>query len=98
MTTKTPAKRGLPFTTGRQTMQLILNFIWEYRAVYGNSPTYVEIAKGIGYASAGSTYSLVNRLIAEGWLRHALPNSSRSLMPVKPRKSEYCAITDSLTL
>lgn len=79
----------------RQRKQLILNFVHEYRRKREISPTYLEIAKGIGYAdnAEGTAYTLVEQLVQEGWLRR-VQAGSRSLIPVHDVKTIYAEITD----
>jgi SOS-response transcriptional repressor LexA len=79
----------------QQRKQLILNFIHEYRRKREVSPTYLEIAKGIGYAdnAEGTAHSLVEALVQEGWLRRT-HIGARSLIPVYPPEEQYAEITD----
>lgn len=78
-----------------QRKQLVLSFIHEFRRVKQVSPTHKEIAIGIGYNAnaAGTAYTLVDELVNEGWLRHAV-EGSRSIMPVYPLEETYAPITD----
>lgn len=89
------AKQTKPAPMSRQRKQLILNFIHEYRTIKSISPTYEEIAVGIGYSATaeGTAYTLVNELVNEGWLNRI--GGARSLVPVYPVEEIYCEITDS---
>lgn len=93
--TTQPAKRGRPPVLEPQRKQLILNFVHEYQALRHISPTYTEIAKGIGYSktAGGSVFTLVEQLISEGWLRRVQPGS-RTLLPTMPYTDVYHEITD----
>lgn len=78
-----------------QRKQLVLSFIHEFRRVKQVSPTHKETAIGIGYNAnaAGTAFTLVEELVSEGWLRHAV-EGSRSIMPVYPPEKIYAEITD----
>lgn len=96
MTAVTERKRpGREPIVTRQRKQLVLYFIHEFRRKREVSPTYLEIAKGIGYAdnAEGTAYTLCEKLVQEGWLRRANPGS-RSLIPVYDSKKVYAKITD----
>jgi len=97
MSTDTSIKKrpGREPVITQQRKQLILDFIHEYRRVREVSPTYVEIAVGIGYASnaEGTAYTLVEALIAEGWLRR-VQAGSRSILPVFDESASYAEIID----
>lgn len=79
----------------RQRYQLILNFIHEYRRVKRISPKYEEIAVGIGYSesAAGTVYTHIQNLIAEGWLEQIQPGA-RMIFPLKAESEVYAPITD----
>lgn len=79
----------------RQRKQLALNFIHEFRRIKQVSPTFEEIAVGIGYSrnSEGTAFSLIQDLIAEGWLIQAVPGA-RGIVPAKGAGEEYAKITD----
>lgn len=79
----------------QQRKQLILDFIHEYRRKREISPTYLEIAKGIGYAdnAEGTAYTLVESLVQEGWLRR-VQSGSRSILPVYDASMIYAEVTD----
>lgn len=79
----------------QQRKQLILDFIHEYRRKREVSPTYLEIAKGIGYAdnAEGTAYTLVESLVQEGWLRR-VQAGSRSILPVFDVTAIYAEVTD----
>jgi len=98
MSTDTSIKKrpGREPVITQQRKQLILDFIHEYRRVREVSPTYVEIAVGIGYATnaEGTAHTLVEFLIEEGWLRR-VQAGSRSILPVYPVDKVYSEITDS---
>lgn len=101
MTIKQSTESGTKKRPGRQPIitqqrkQLILSFIHEFRRKREISPTYVEIAKGIGYAgnAEGTAYTLVEQLVQEGWLRR-VQAGSRSLIPVFDVKTVYAEIVD----
>lgn len=78
-----------------QRKQLILNFIHEFRRLRRKSPTYAEIAKGIGFKQGtdGTVHTLVQALIAEGWLENS-PSESRSIFPLRPETDVYAEIND----
>lgn len=90
-TTKKPKE---PIIT-RQRKQLILNFLFEYRRIHQVSPTYLEIAKGIGYAdnAEGTAYTLCEALVQEGWLRRVAPGA-RMILPAKGEMELYAVIVD----
>lgn len=92
----TKKKPGKEATITPQRKQLILNFVHEYRRIREISPTYLEIAIGIGYATnaEGTAYTLAEQLINEGWLRR-VQAGSRSILPVRPQTDVYCEITDA---
>lgn len=79
----------------RQRRQLALSFIWEYRRIHQVSPTYEEIALGVGYSitAAGTAFGLVEALIDEGWLRRVAPGA-RMILPAKDELDVYTEITD----
>lgn len=54
--------------------QVVLDFIKTYIKMYGVSPTYETIAKGIGLNAKSNAYRIVKRLESDGYLL------------VKPRK------------
>jgi SOS-response transcriptional repressor LexA len=97
ITTPTTVRKGRIAVIEPQRKQLILNFIHEYRRIHQISPSYTEIAVGIGYTASagGSVHTLVEQLIAEGWLRRAHGNAARTILPTyaDPNR-EYCPITD----
>jgi SOS-response transcriptional repressor LexA len=78
-----------------QRKQLILNFIHEYRRVRQISPSFDEIAKGIGFSetSGGTAHTYTESLIKEGWLKR-VQAGSRSILPTKPGSESYAEITD----
>jgi SOS-response transcriptional repressor LexA len=83
-----------PILTPQQ-KQLVLNFIHEFRHLRRKSPTYNEIARGIGYSNSsdGTVHTLIKQLIAEGWLENS-PRESRSIFPLRPETDTYAEITD----
>ena len=91
--TKPRGKREAILTPQRK--QLILNLIHEYRRMHEISPTFLEIAVGIGYTATmeGTAYTYVMDLIREGWLRRAAPGA-RAILPVYPPTAVYHEITD----
>lgn len=91
---ETTKKKKIKNHPSDQRKQLVLNFIHEYRRVRRNqSPTYKEIAVGIGYAesAAGTVYTLVDELIDEGWVERI--GGSRGLIPLREPTDVYCEIT-----
>lgn len=65
----------------------IIDFIRQYRDDHsGLSPTYAEIAEGLGLNvnSARWIQSWVNELIDEGWLRKLPDVPQRNIVPVEP--------------
>lgn len=88
-TPTSPIRSGM----GDQRKQLILSFIHEYRRVKGISPTYQDIATGIGYTSEGTAYTLTEELVREGWLKRVAPGA-RTLVPVHDAATPYTTITD----
>src|SRR5882672_8767010 len=77
-----------------QHKELTIRFIREFHHVKGLYPTMEEIAKGIGYQSAGTVHKLfVEPLIEEGWLKR-IHVGSRSIAPAKPETDVYCEITN----
>ena len=48
--------------------QNVLSFIKAYRNVYGTSPSYSSIAKGVGLKSRSNMHRMVKRLEEEGHL------------------------------
>ncbi len=94
--TMTDKKHGKELDITLQRRELVWRFIWEFRRVKRISPTFVEIAKGIGYSenSEGTVHkTLVEPLIAEGWLEKVQPGS-RSILPLKKESDVYCVIKD----
>lgn len=87
--------KNTPMTDQRY--QLILNFIREYRRVKGFSPKYEEIAVGIGYAqsAAGTVFTHVQNLIAEGWLKQLQPGARMVVLTERAQGETYAEITDS---
>lgn len=55
-----------------------LTFIRQYVATNGYSPTYREIAEGLGLQSAGSAHRVVHLLVERGTIT-LLPNRARSI-------------------
>lgn len=93
--TETKKRRGRVPVMTPQRKQLVWFFINEFRRVRGYSPTYEEIAKGIGYkhVSEGTAFTLVDSLVTEGWITNT-KKISRSIMPVYPPEKVYAEITD----
>lgn len=80
----------------RQRKQLIISFIHEFRRVkQGISPTFEEIAVGIGYGrnSEGTVFTHVQALIAEGWLEQIVPGA-RGVVPTKGVEEVYAELED----
>jgi len=78
--------KGIPATKQR-----ILDFFRRYRGAFHTSPTYEEIAVGIGWdaGSKGSVHTLCMELVAEGWLTKLPKGVSRSLIPTEPPPAEH---------
>lgn len=71
----------------------ILNFIESFVEEKGYSPTFQEIADGIGLKSLATVHKHIGNLVMKGKLKRD-PNSSRSLeiveeIPMGPRFSFY---------
>lgn len=94
-THKSRRKPGPTSVIGPQRKQLILSFIHEYRRINQISPTYEQIARGIGYSAKaeGTVFTLVEELIAEGWLKRAAPGA-RAIVPVHPPATQYAIVKD----
>lgn len=58
----------------------VLHFIKGFIAANGFSPTYREIAKGIGSMSRGSTFATVQHLIVRGHLRRYQRDDAKCCM------------------
>lgn len=101
MTVETATKKrpGREPVITPQRKQLILDFIHEYRRKRKISPTYLEIAKGIGYAdnAEGTAHTLVEELISEGWLER-VQAGSRTILPVYDAEAVYSEVTDPALL
>jgi SOS-response transcriptional repressor LexA len=96
MIAETTSPRKLkPSPMTEQRKQLILNFFHEYRRVREISPTFLEVAIGIGYAvnAEGTAHTLVQELIEEGWLKR-VQAGSRAILPTHPLDSQYAEIVD----
>lgn len=93
-TRKARHKPGPTPVVGQQRKQLVLSFIHEYRRLREISPTYQEIALGIGYAqnAEGTAHTLVEELIAEGWLKRM--GGARSIVPARKPEDQYAIIKD----
>ncbi len=63
-------------------MQVCLDFIRAFIAERGYSPSYQEIADGIGLRSKNATHRLIHELRERG-LIELLPNRSRSIRPTE---------------
>jgi len=64
-----------------------LGFIRTYREANGIMPSYREIAKGIGLASPGRVYTLVDGLIDRGALRR-MGRQARAIELVEPENMQ----------
>lgn len=78
--------------------RLLLEYITEFIATYGYSPSYREIRAGMSYSSIATVAKHVDNLVAKGLLTKR-PGSARSLEPtsspsnqtpaqLKPKQSE----------
>lgn len=95
MIAETPtAKKSKASPMTDQHKQLLLNFMHEFYRVKGIYPTFEEMATGIGWLSAGTVHkSLVEPLIAEGWLKRVHPGA-RAIVPVRNETELYCMVVD----
>lgn len=57
----------------------IIEFIKQYQANNGYSPTVREIAKGVGLASSSTVHSHLERLEQYGYIRRGDPKSPRAI-------------------
>lgn len=93
---KTKAKRkpGRKAIITPQRKQLILDYIHEFRRKKEISPTYEQIAVGIGYKSGseGTIYTYINELIAEGWLKRV--GGVRSVVPTRKPDEIYALVKE----
>lgn len=93
---QTPKKRGPTTDLTFQRRQLALDFIHEYRRIKkGVSPTYAQIAVGVGFVSASegtACHTLIDPLIEAGWLERM--GGARSIVPTRPPTDEYYPVTD----
>lgn len=86
------AKKSKASPMTDQHKQLLLNFMHEFYRVKGIYPTFEEMAMGIGWLSAGTVHkSLVEPLIAEGWLKRVHPGA-RAIVPTREVAELYCAV------
>src|SRR5665213_27400 len=69
----------------------LLDFIQEFIASKGYSPSYREIMRGLNYTSVATVALHVNSLIARGHLAKR-DRSARSLEVVKPNYAEVSAV------
>lgn len=84
--------RGWPvFGAGMDTKQAILNFIAHYHTANGVSPSYAEIAIGIGRKEAdrANVRSLCNALVDEGFLEHGASGVRDLVLTQKPPRKVY---------
>lgn len=87
-------RKRKPSPMTNQHKELTIRFIREFHRVKGLYPTMEEIAKGIGYLSAGTVHkSFVEPLINEGWLKR-IHSGARAIAPNKPATDVYCEISD----
>lgn len=88
-------KRERKSTIEPQRMELIIRFIHEFKRINGFSPIYEEIAEGIGYGkkSGGKVHTMIQKLIAEGWLT-GKPKTARTLQPIRPETEHYCTLAE----
>lgn len=91
---KTKRKPGRKAVITPQRKQLILDFIHEFRRKKEISPTYEQIAVGIGYKgnSEGTIYTYINELIAEGWLKRV--GGVRSVVPTRKPEEQYANVKE----
>ena len=64
--------------TSRNKMQAVLNYINEYNAEYGYSPTVREICAKLNIKSTASAYYYLEKLSGEGYLSKS-PNKNRAV-------------------
>jgi len=70
-----------------QRQKEVLDFIKKYKKLYGYSPTYKEIAKGLGLSSKSSVWEHVKRLREQGYLKIS-EGDARSLELVDEEERE----------
>jgi SOS-response transcriptional repressor LexA len=58
----------------------VLRWIKEFWSTHQYSPSFREIAKGIGAKSTSSVSSIVTKLIRDGWLENH-PHGHRTVVP-----------------
>jgi len=77
-----PACEGRGFVTERQPLtdreMTVLRFILTFRCANGFSPTYGEIARGVGHTSQSAAFHHVYRLKAKGYVT-IRPRAKRSI-------------------
>lgn len=72
--------------TARQSEALA--FIADFREMYGVSPSYRQIAKGLGLASPGRVHDIVNALEERAAIRR-LANRHRSIEVIEFQDAEF---------
>lgn len=72
----------------------ILRFTADFIKKNGFSPTYAEIAKGIG-SHGGNVYHMVDKLCEMGYMRRPKFQSSRALEIVKMPHLDVCPLCGS---
>ncbi|GAB4351436.1 MAG: hypothetical protein Kow0026_08500 [Oricola sp.] len=71
-----------------------LDFIAAYCRRHGYSPTFDEIKEGIGAASKGSVFALINRLEARGWISRQ-SGCARSVVVLRNPAAERTALAQA---
>lgn len=59
--------------------RIVLDFIRDYINLHGISPTYEEIARGLGKCSKGSVHAHVSSLIFKGYVTRATDGMGKGL-------------------
>jgi repressor LexA len=61
----------------------VYDYLIRYRSIHGYSPTYIEIAQALGFASPGNAREVMLRLIKQGRVRtNATARAQRVLIPL----------------
>ena len=66
----------------------ILDFIREFCASHGFSPTIREIGKGVGLQSTSTVAGYLNRMTRDGLIT-SIPGTPRSIQTAKPKASAH---------
>lgn len=77
--------------------KMVWIFIADYKNLYGYSPSYKEIAEGVGFSSKSGVSRHINRLINEGLITN-IEGIPRSLNLIKFPSSKYREFEKSISL